>query len=57
MTIWYVILAAVVLMIVGYLFKNKQNDASKRFQMWKFGGESMLVDYDKENKQIDKFSR
>ena len=57
MMICYVILAAMVLPIVGYLFKNKQNDANRKFQMWKFGGESMLVDYDKENKQIDKFSR
>ncbi len=57
MTIWIIILAAVVGLIVGFLFKNKQNDANRKFQMWKFGGESMLVDYDKENKQIDKFSR
>lgn len=57
MTIWYVILAAVVLIIVGYLFRNKQTEANRKFQLWRFGGESMLVDYDKENKQIDKFSR
>ena len=57
MTIWIIILAAVVGLIVGFLFRNKQNDANRKFQLWKFGGESMLVDYDKENKQIDKFSR
>ena len=57
MMICYVILAAMVLLIVGYLFKNKQNDANRKLQIWKFGGESKLMDYDKENKKINKFSR
>lgn len=57
MNTWTWIFLAVAGASVGFLLAAPGQKANRRFEQWRIGRKSMLEDYDKETKEIDKFSR
>lgn len=57
MNVWTWIIIAVGFGIVSLLIFSPAEKANRKFEQWRIGGKSMLEDYDRDTKDVEKFSR